>query len=120
MEIERTCTAALRRQGEWFFLPRPWMAVEADEVLHDQPITHGGARPHLCQQLYRATAEEDLALHASQMSRTSWRRLLPDIELHVRGRILHPDYATIVLPYWHKVVINPAARLPVHPVQSRN
>lgn len=31
------CTAAFLRQGEWFFLPRPWIKVQWRDVLRDDP-----------------------------------------------------------------------------------
>lgn len=29
-----------------------------------------------------------------------------DAVVHARGRITHPDHATVVLPFWHRVVPN--------------
>ena len=39
-------TPAFIRQGEWFFLPRPWLHVDEREVLRGEPISRGGGKPH--------------------------------------------------------------------------
>jgi hypothetical protein len=114
--------AAFIRQGEWFFLPRPWMNVDETKVLRDEPISRGGGKPHQCEYLYRIggllvyvndrypngiTEEEYWKLHASVRRRSRyWNQRTRDAEVFVRGLIRHPDHATINLPYWHKVVMN--------------
>ena len=37
---------------------------------------------------------------------SSSRELRRDVGVHVRGRIRHPDHATITLHGWHRVVLN--------------
>ena len=36
----------------------------------------------------------------------SWRVAQTNMVLHVKGRIRHPDHATIDLWFWHQVVMN--------------
>jgi hypothetical protein len=119
------CTAAFVRQGEWFFLPRPWLKVNDREVLVDEPISRGGGKPHSCEFLYRVggdlvyvndefpngiTEEQYRSLNASIQARSGyWNQRRRDAKVFVRGMVRHPDHATINLPYWHKVVMNTEA-----------
>ena len=114
-------TAAFIRQGEWFFLPRPWMEVDHDLVLRSEPIRRGEGKPHWCEFLYRTggetvlvndkypnglTVDEFQKLDVVERRSAFWREMVRDAEVYVRGQIRHPDHATIDLPYWHKVVMN--------------
>jgi len=114
-------TAAFIRQGEWFFLPRPWMEVDHALVLFEEPIRRGEGKPHWCEFLYRTggetvlvsdkhpnglTVDEFQKLDVVERRRTYWREMVRNAEVYVRGRISHTDHATIDLPYWHKVVMN--------------
>jgi hypothetical protein len=113
--------AAFIRQGEWFFLPRPWMKVNFSEVLRGEPILRGGGKPHWCEFLYRVggervyvsrrhpnglTEQEYNDLDPVDRRKEFWNVRTRDAEVFVRGMIRHPDHATIKLPYWHKVVMN--------------
>jgi hypothetical protein len=114
-------TAAFIRQGEWFFLPRPWMKVNFSDVLRGEPILRGAGKPHWCEFLYRCggeqvyvsrlhpnglTVDEYNALDPVDRRKEFWNVRTRDAEVFVRGLIRHPDHATIKLPYWHKVVMN--------------
>jgi hypothetical protein len=35
-----------------------------------------------------------------------WQTLRRGMQVYVKGAIRHPDHATIVLPYWHEVLMN--------------
>lgn len=113
--------AAFIRQGEWFFLPRPWMEVDHCDVLRGEPISRGGGKPHWCEFLHRLggvhvfvsrehpnglTEAEYRKLDFAERRRQRWEERTRDAEVFVRGLIRHPDHATINLPYWHKVVMN--------------
>jgi hypothetical protein len=115
------CTAGFLRQGEWFFLPRPWMEVHGAYILKDEPIQRGGGKPHVCERLYRTdgvsvrvcdaypnglTEDEYWVLDRAERARHFWRTMQRDADVFVHGYVRHPDHATIVLPYWHKVVMN--------------
>lgn len=114
-------TAAFVRQGEWFFLPRPWIKVDFKDVLRGELILRGGGKPHWCEFLYRVggervyvsrqhpnglTEQEYSELDPVDRRKEFWNVRTRDAEVFVRGLIRHPDHATIKLPYWHKVVMN--------------
>jgi hypothetical protein len=35
-----------------------------------------------------------------------WRNMMADAAVYVRGRVSHPDHATITLNEWHKVIMS--------------
>ena len=50
----RRKNAAYVRQGEWFFVPAPDLAVDTDAVRHDEPISRGrGSKQHVVEFVYR-------------------------------------------------------------------
>jgi len=113
--------AAFLRQGEWFFLPRPWMEVDDSDVLRDEPIRRGFAKPHLCEFLYRMggetvyvsheypngiTLQQRRRLARRERRRQRWVLMTRDARVFVRGAIRHDDHDTITLGYWHLVVMN--------------
>ena len=118
---DRRRTDAFLRQGEWFFLPRPWLTVEDWLVLKDEPIRRGGGKPHRCEFLYRLggrhvyvhdrypnglTETEYMRLPREERSAGGWRTMARDARVFVKGAVRHPDHATIRLPYWHQIVMN--------------
>jgi len=118
-------TNGFLRQGEWFFLPRPWMEVYEAFVLRNEPIQRGGGKPHVCGRLYRTDGidvrvcdaypnglsdDEYWALERDERARHVWRTMQRDADVYVNGYVQHPDHATIVLPYWHRVVMNTETR----------
>jgi hypothetical protein len=119
------CTAGFLRQGEWFFLPRPWMTVPAEQVVRNEPIRRGNGKPHLCERLHRIagtpvmvssdypnglTHREFFRLSEIERRKGRWQEMVRDADVYVSGRVQHPDHQTIVLPYWHKVVMNTETR----------
>ena len=113
--------AAFLRQGEWFFLPRPWLQVNKAQVLEDEPIRRGAGKPHVCQFLTHRggqtvyvndaypnglTSDELRRLPRKRRKAFNWRSMVRDGEVYVKGTVRHPDHATIDLPYWHRVVAN--------------
>jgi hypothetical protein len=122
---DRRKTKAFLRQGEWFFLPRPWMNVSEKLALVDEPIRRGAGKPHICQFLYRQggqtvhvcdrypnglTDVKFNALSQKERDKYSWRVMTRDAVVFVKGKIRHPDHATIRLPYWHQVFMNTETR----------
>jgi len=122
---DRRRTEAFLRQGEWFFLPRPWLKVSDSLVLTDEPIQRGGGKPHRCQFLFRhggqsvfvngaypngLTAPEWRQLPDEVRNAPGWRTMARDARVFVKGTVRHPDHATIRLPYWHQVVMNTETR----------
>lgn len=139
------------RQGEWFFVPAPTLAVPPELILRNEPIQRGRGNPHRCQELYREggelvyvhpvrrapgalpsqlggaggyangwaqrhgipqKAEEGLTqkefdvLQQSVRKLMTWRRMQRGARVFVRGRITHPDHATVALKTWHEVLPN--------------
>ena len=72
------------RQGEWFFIPDPDFEPEGRPIHGKEPLRRGRGRPHVCEEYCRSGIE--LA--------------------HARGRVTHPDHATVELRGWHRVAPN--------------
>jgi hypothetical protein len=122
---ERRKTGALVRQGEWCFLPEPELMVEEWRVSHNTPLSRGvGSEPHIAEFCYRSGGEVvhvcdqhprgigDAAyaqlLESNPEARNwTWRLMRRNPHVYVKGRIRHADHKTIVLPCWHRVVIDP-------------
>jgi len=120
---ERRKNAAYVRQGEWFFLPVAGMVVDEKLVLRDEPLRRGGGKPHWAEFCYRTGGEtvhvcsyypngvtdrvhKSILAQNPKAKRWGWRVMRRDAGVHVRGRIRHPDHATITLHGWHWVVMN--------------
>ena len=120
----RRKNAAFVRQGEWFFLPVPDMVVDDTLVLRSEPLHRGlGGKPHWAEFCYR-TGGETVYLcsrYPQGVPETMYRAILGNNPgalqwnwqtaqrtsgVFVRGRIRHPDHRTIVLPGWHRVLMN--------------
>lgn len=94
---ERGAFEKTLRQGEWFFvslLPRELAEVELEAGKWPLRIQHGlgvaeaarlrrGGRPHV--------ADEVLVLEG---------------RIYVRGRVRHPDHATVTLRPWRRAIVN--------------
>ena len=126
----RRHTAAYIRQGEWFFLPGSPVAIRDWMVLRNEPLSRGpGSKPHMVDLLYREggqtvfvarqlnrvlTPEEYSQFLRDRPEAKSWswatRRVNPTV--FVRGRVRHPDHATVHLSGWHQVVMNTEAEAP--------
>lgn len=114
---------AYLRQGEWFFLPTPDLQVDRCLILRNEPIQRGRAKPHRCEELYRAGGEtvmvsqkrlngitmqqyEQLVRQQPESQLWRWRRMSRNPTAYARGRVRHPDHSTILLPGWHRIVGN--------------
>ncbi len=115
---------AFVRQGEWFFVPvaRGTNFVPG-EILHNEPISRGRGKPHWVEFLTRSggetvyvSAEYPHGLETRQYQRLlarqpearhwGWRTMRRNMRVCVRGRVRHPDHATIHLEGWHEVLMN--------------
>lgn len=115
---------AFIRQGEWFFIPTASMAIDEALVLKNEPLRRGnGGKPHWAEFCYRTGGEtvHVSARHPNGLTATQYQQLLsrnPNAKrwnwtimkrnpgVYVRGRIRHPDHATITLHGWHQVLMN--------------
>jgi hypothetical protein len=120
----RRKNAAYVRQGEWFFLPVAGTAVDEKLVLRDEPLSRGnGGKPHWADFCYRTGGETVYVCsrHPSGVTESEyrvilsghakakgwgWRTMRRNPGVYVKGRVRHPDHATITLHGWHRVVMN--------------
>jgi len=120
----RRKTDVFVRQGEWFFLPAPNVPINDKLVLSNEPISRGaGSKPHICQYLYRdggttvyvcgrhpngltAAQHRKLLKKNPHAAKWNWQVMRRDPLVYVRGRVSHPDHATIRLAIWHRVAMN--------------
>jgi len=114
---------AFRRQGEWFFVPEPALVVDEKLILRNEPLQRGGGKPHMVDQLYRTGGESvyvterfpngltppeyrAMLLNNPSASRWGWREMRRNPGVYVRGAVRHSDHATIMLSFWHRVLMN--------------
>jgi len=122
--ITRRRNPAFVRQGEWFFVPAPDVKVPELLILKHEPLVRSRmGKPHFAEECFRTGGE--LVYVARQypagLSEEKYRKLLRDDagakalnwqtmrrnpEVLVRGRISHPDHATVILTEWHRVYMN--------------
>lgn len=119
---DRRANVARIRQGEWFFVSAAVPPMDKFLILRNEPLLRGrGSKPHVCEELYRfggetvyvsraapngLTAEEYQALPSQERQRSNWRVMRRNPKVYVRGRVRHPDHATVVLDGWHEVFMN--------------
>jgi hypothetical protein len=82
---QRRRTTAYLRQGEWFFVPRPNLAVTPRNVRHNEVLVRDGGTPHMVEWLYRPPGQN---------------------ALFARGLISHPDHRALHLENWYQVFRN--------------
>jgi len=113
---------AFVRQGEWFFLPWPNLVVRSHQILRHEPLQRSGGKPHwaefavrfggetvyVSQGFPRGLREPEYRAHLARHpeDRGKFRIMQRNASMFVRGRISHPDHATIVLKGWHAVLMN--------------
>ena len=115
---------AFIRQGEWFFLPVPDVTVDRLLILRNEPLIRGnGGKPHWVEFCFRSGGEtvrvcrrfpsgvnearyrEILAKDPGAAS-WGWRTMQRNPTVFVKGRVRHPDHATVYLDGWHRVIMN--------------
>lgn len=114
---------AFRRQGEWFFVPEPTLAVDPKLVLTNEPLRRGAGKPHVVEELFRTGGEavyvclqhpngvtraeyQRLLRRSPGAEKWAWRLMIRNPEVYARGAVHHTDHATIRLPCWHRVLMN--------------
>jgi len=122
----RRRNAAFRRQGEWFFVPASdWNRDPISEkfVLYNEPLRRGAGKAHIVEHLFRVAGElvyvcpkhpngvspewyQRLLQTRPGAAQWGWQALRRNPRVYAKGRIRHPDHATITLPDWHRVVLN--------------
>ena len=124
----RRRNAAFIRQGEWFFVPSP--GFEPDDpglIMHNEPIQRSGSTPHVIEMLYRRGGEtvyvsreypaglterayERLVACDPAARHENWRLMRRNPEVYAMGKVRHPDHKTVVLPFWHRVLMSGESR----------
>lgn len=110
-----------KRQGEWFFVP-VISIPEYATVLTNEPLQrNANSKPHICAEMARVGGEtvyvsrkypdglkeeEYKALQDDERKRQNWQVRTRNPEVYVRGKISHPDHATLTLKKWHRVYLN--------------
>jgi len=120
----RRKTDAYVRQGEWFFVPAPNAVIVEQFVLRHEPLSRGaGSKPHIVEFCYRTGGEAVYVcdryargmgeaaykklLEKNPLARSwSWNVMRRNPQVYVKGRVSHPDHKTILLPGWHRVLMN--------------
>lgn len=122
----RRKNAAFRRQGEWFFVPvRSWQRDRINEkfILRNEPLRRGAGKPHVAEQVYRVAGElvyvcpqfpnglneslyQRMIKRDRKAARWPWQVQRRNPRVYARGRVRHPDHATITLSDWHRVAMN--------------
>jgi hypothetical protein len=123
----RRKNAAFVRQGEWFFLLADKLVVEERFVLRWEPLRRGGGKPHWAEFCFRTGGEtvyvcsrhpngvpevryRSIVSGNPRAKGWGWRVMRRNPSVYVRGRVRHPDHATISLNGWHRVVMNTEAQ----------
>lgn len=58
----------VKRQGEWFFIPKRKMKVPHGQILKDEPIQRGRGKPHIVEEIWRTGGQDILVPRISQWS----------------------------------------------------
>ena len=113
--------AGIRRQGEWFFVPKRKMKAPHNMILRNEPIQReGGGKPHIVEEVYRTGGETVWELngkvlnereYADLQKRTPkearlYRNARANAKVFGRGKVSHPDHHTIVLECWYEIIPN--------------
>ncbi len=115
---------AFVRQGEWVFIPAPYLTVHETLIRKNEPLSRGwGSKPHMCQYLYRdggtvvyvcshrpngVTAEQYRRLLRENRDAGTWKwtARVRDANVYDCGRVSHVDHKTVLLNGWHRVLMN--------------
>jgi hypothetical protein len=111
------------RQGEFMFVPEPDFQPAVDAVLRDEVLARRG-HPHRAQYLYRegGTTVHVCTRHPNGLrqdeyaelirqdpsaKKWNWRVQARDPSVYVKGKVSHPEHATVNLgSVWHRVLLN--------------
>lgn len=120
---------AFLRQGEWFFLPAEGSVPAEALILRNEPIRRGDGKPHRVEELCRTggvtvhvsrehpnglTTDRyrELLRREPRFKQVRWQVMTRGAQVFARGRVSHPDHATLSLPGWHRVLANTEAEAP--------
>ncbi len=127
-DLCRRRNRAFTRQGEWFFVPQDTDIADVT-VLKNEPLRRGRGKPHIAEMLFRRGKTRvyvcgrypnglsegrfrELLKKEPRLSHLGWRSMVRDPEVYCKGRITHPDHATVTLKGWHRVFPNTESNAP--------
>jgi len=127
-KLKRRKNKAYIRQGEWFFMPIVGFEPPKPLILKNEPIRRSG-KPHMCEFVYRSGGEtvyvsseypngltqsefSTLCRENPELYTRNWRLMVRNARVYVKGRVWHPDHATILLQDWHLVEMNTEFQAP--------
>lgn len=111
------------RQGEFMFVPAPEFKQSVDAVLKDDVLSQGG-NPHRAEYLYREGGTtvyvcrhypngvtqshyDSLLRKKPEAKKWNWQTQVRNPGVYVKGKIRHPEHATLDLgETWHRVIPN--------------
>ena len=119
----RRKTKTFKRQGEWFFVP---VEVGASPLLvtTNEPLRRSNNnKAHVAQYAFRSGGESVMVCNQHPAALTlleyeqliesnpsarhwNWRQMKRDAMVFAKGKVKHPDHATIYLDGWHRVLMN--------------
>lgn len=124
---------AFVRQGEWFFVPATASEheqVDGIRILRNEPLRRGRSKPHVVDELIRFGGD-DVLVHRLRPNgvtheeyqkivqgdgprslKSGWTHMRRNPVALVRGKVRHPDHATITLADWHRVHMNQETTMP--------
>jgi len=122
-DLSKRKTSGCVRQGEWFFLARPGAKIPDHLILKNEALRRGDGKPHVAEALYRDGGEtvyvcgqypnglthkryRELLSTNRSAKNFGWRTMRRNPNVFVKGRVTHPDHATVILDTWHEVVPN--------------
>jgi len=111
------------RQGEFMFMPKSEFQPTVDAVLKNEILSRGG-NPHIAEYLYRCggtqvyvcwkyrngvkeSTYKKILKENPKAKKWDWHIQVRDPDVYVKGKIKHPEHATINLgQIWHQVLLN--------------
>jgi hypothetical protein len=130
VELASRKNLAYIRQGEWFFVPTPDLRLDERWMLRNEPIRRDfRSKPHMCEYLIREGGETvyvnprngnvltqkqyaNLVRGKPEVASQGWNVMKRNPSVYVKGRVSHRDHKSIVLPFWHRVVMNTEFQAP--------
>lgn len=128
---KRAPKGGVKRQGEWFFIPKKKMKVAHNQILKNEPIQRGRGKPHTVEEVWR-TGGRDVYVHVSNpempplspadyTNRVKKARINPgsyrlgraDAKVFGRGKVTHLDHSTLKLDFWHQILPNTESKFNV-------
>ena len=112
-----------RRQGEWIFIKTNFEPPDDAIIKKNEPISRGGgSKDHICEEVFSkggttvwvnnmyapngVSIREKNKLIKEHGNNIVFNQRTVSATVYVRGYVRHPDHKTIILPGWHKVIMN--------------